>query len=90
MVNPATNGSDVAVARMNGRLVGVGRIVPVGVGKTGWKGVGVGCNAGWKGVAVGLASGLTVTNARACASGAVPHAELSRVSASRINRNVAR
>jgi len=36
------------------RLVGVGRIVPVGLGKTGWKGVGVACIAGWKGVGVGL------------------------------------
>ena len=37
-----------------GRFVGVGRIVPVGLGKTGWKGVGVACIAGWKGVGVGL------------------------------------
>jgi len=47
---------------MTGTFVGVGRMVPVGVGKTGWKGVGVDCAAGWKGVAVGLAFGLAVTN----------------------------
>jgi len=46
---------------MTGIFVGVGRIVPVGVGKTGWKGVGVGPCAGWKGVAVGLALGSVVT-----------------------------
>jgi hypothetical protein len=30
-------------------------MVPVGLGKTGWKGVGVDCMAGWKGVGVELA-----------------------------------
>jgi len=35
LVNAATKGSEVEVARMKGGLVGVGRIVPVGVGKTG-------------------------------------------------------
>lgn len=87
----ATAGSIVAVVRMTGRLVGVGRIVPVGVGKTGWKGVGVGCNAGWKGVDVGLAFGLAVTNVkgRDFAAGTVPQAALTRVNDSKSKRNVA-
>ena len=53
-------GSGVLVAGRVGRLVGVGKIVPVGLGKTGWKGVGVAWSAGWKGVAVGLAFGSAV------------------------------
>ena len=35
LVSAAMAGSGVGVSGMNGRLVGVGRIVPVGVGKTG-------------------------------------------------------
>jgi hypothetical protein len=91
LVNAATNASGVAVAGRNGRLVGVGRIVPVGVGKTGWKGVGVGWKAGWKGVDVGLAFGLAVTNVkgRDCAAGAVPQAALTRVNDSKSKKNVA-
>jgi hypothetical protein len=67
-------------------------MVPVGVGKTGWKGVGVGKSAGWKGVAVGLGSGLAVTkvNGReAGLAGADPQAERA-VSAKRLRRSVAR
>lgn len=92
LVNAATNASGVAVAGRNGGLVGVGRMVPVGVGKTGWKGVGVGPSAGWKGVEVGLAFGLAVTNVkgRDCAAGAVPQAALSKVSANKTKMNVAR
>ena len=76
---------------MTGMLVGVGRIVPVGVGKTGWKGVGVGPNAGWKGVAVGLALGLAVTNVngREGAAGVFPQA-VNTVNANRLRRSVAR
>jgi len=90
LVSAATNNSGVAVSCTNGALVGVGRMVPVGVGKTGWKGVGVGCNAGWKGVEVGLAFGLTVTSVKACAEDAVPQAELNKVSAMRMKRTTAR
>jgi hypothetical protein len=49
-------------------------MVPVGVGKTGWKGVGVGPSAGWKGVAVGGELGSAVTKVSACAAGAGPQA----------------
>lgn len=90
LVRAATNGSGVLVAGRNGGLVGVGRIVPVGVGKTGWKGVGVGPWAGWKGVAVGLALGLAVTMAKACAAGADPQDALKSVSASSEIRKFAR
>jgi hypothetical protein len=65
LVNAATKSSGVVVGWISGLLVGVGRIVPVGVGKTGWKGVGVGPGAGWKGVDVGLAFGSTVTMVKA-------------------------
>ena len=60
----ATAESKVAVTRMVGIFVGVGWIVPVGVGKTGWKGVGVGSKAGWKGVNVGLGLGFAVTKVK--------------------------
>jgi hypothetical protein len=53
------------------------------VGKTGWKGVGVGPIAGWKGVEVGLASGLAVTKVKACAAGAGPQAVMNKPSTSR-------
>jgi hypothetical protein len=88
LVKAATSGSGVEVAGRNGGLVGVGRIVPVGVGKTGWKGVGVGPCAGWNGVEVGLASGLAVTNVKACAAGAGPQDALKR--ASNAKRNAVR
>lgn len=76
-------GPSVKAGTTNGLLVGVGRMVPVGVGKTGWKGVGVGPCAGWKGVAVGLALGFSVTivNGRACALVAVPQDVLDKINA---------
>ena len=72
-------------------LVGVGKIVPVGVGKTGWKGVGVGCAAGWKGVEVGLALGLAVTNVNGREDVSVvvaPHELLNKANTNRNKRSV--
>lgn len=60
------------MARTIEMFVGVGRMVPVGVGKTGWKAVGVGPGAGWKGVEVGLALGLAVTRLKGRADALFP------------------
>jgi hypothetical protein len=91
LVKAATKGSGVAVDWAKGKLVGVGKIVPVGVGKTGWKGVGVGPGAGWNGVEVGLAFGLAVTNVNGkdCAAGVDPQALLRKTITNMENREVA-
>jgi hypothetical protein len=62
------------------------------VGKTGWKGVGVGPSAGWKGVAVGLGFGLAVTkvNGREEAGGGAAPQAVRTVSVNRLKRSVAR
>jgi len=62
------------------------------VGKTGWKGVGVGPGAGWKGVAVGLGFGLAVTKVKGredWLAGGSPQA-VRMVSVNKLKRSVAR
>jgi len=77
----------VFVAATFGWFVGVGRIVPVGLGKTGWNGVGVACKAGWNGVAVGLAPGFTESIGEVEEEAVLAFVQPDRVVFSRSNAN---